>query len=121
MTLADTGLVSDAPKPWDTVGALVEQKFGELAESLNDLYDEKKDIDLRIEATRELIAPHIKALAHPVDALGRRFRWQGESETQTLDRGLLVKAGVTPDQIEAGLKKGKRKAFLRVDPITEGA
>jgi hypothetical protein len=87
---------------------------------MNDLYDEKKDIEARIEATRKLIAPHIKALGFPVDALGKRFRWQAEGETQTLDRGLLVAAGVTPDQIEAGLKKGKRKAFLRVDPITEG-
>jgi len=113
-------------KPWHEVDALVAQKFDELVSDLADLNEEEKDIKGRIEKMRALLAESIKPLGHAVDVtvdrekketLSVRVRWQPDSPTEKLDRGKLVQAGVTPDQLKLGTVVGTRKGFLRVDTI----
>jgi len=65
---------------------------------------------------RETIADHIgrPATKLSVEHSGLAICWQPASTTAKLDRGLLVRAGVTPEQLEKGTKKGTKAAFLTI-------
>jgi hypothetical protein len=60
--------------------------------------------------------------AQAVDIEGYRARWHPEikasKERGKLDRNLLVRAGVTPDQLDAGTKPGgAKKGYMEVRKI----
>lgn len=104
-------------KNWLEVETLRGTRFGSLLVDLRELEKEKDDLEERISAVRSLIEPFVQNLPFPVRALDQQASWTPETETWKLDEKLLVKAGVTPDQIKAGKRKGKKKAYLTVRPV----
>ena len=100
---------------------------------LDKLVAEVKEIDTEIaglEETkrnvrgliRELIEPlkDSEGKPLPVDVGDQRVRWVPDGVTEKLSAPKLVAAGVTPEQIEAGTERGKRKGYVEIRTIKTG-
>lgn len=106
----------EGSKPWTEIETLKGTRFGALVADLEEITREKRDLEEREKAIRDLIEPFVQNLTHSVRAGYSSVKWHPPGTRESLDRALLVKAGVTPDQIQAGLKKSPRKGYLEVRP-----
>lgn len=101
---------------WTEIETLKGTRFGALVADLEEIIREKRDLEEREKAIRDLIEPFVQNLPYSVRAGYSSMKWYPPGQRESLDRALLVKAGVTPDQIQAGLKKSPRKGYLEVRP-----
>lgn len=81
-----------------------------LSAQIKKLEEEKKDLAFELEMTMEA------AEVSEVAVLGTKVNLVAPSVSYRLDRIALAKAGVTPEQLEAGQVKSERKGHVRVLP-----
>lgn len=104
--------------PWHTIEALKGTQLGALVADLKEAQRLTEDAETREEKIRvmigEILAP--LKLEHSVEALDLSLRWNPAGKPgEKLDRTLLARAGVTPEQILAGMRPTKpREAHLTV-------
>lgn len=107
-------------KAWNEIPELKDTRLGALMADLQENLKEQADLQVREAAIRELIAPEMQRVPGvSARALDLVARWQPEGKPgETLDKSLLVRAGVTPEQLKAGTRPTKgKKAHLVVSPV----
>jgi hypothetical protein len=91
----------------------------QLIRDLQVLEKQKDDLETRIAGVRELITEVVKPLGEPVNILNRRIRWHEPTTIERLDRGKLVQAGVTQEQLDKGTVLSPKKGYLDIRTIRE--
>lgn len=106
---------------WINIPELKGTRLGSLMMDLAELLAEKRDIEGRIEATRELIAPIAQLSPTAIrctPALLQAHWIPAGKPGKKLDQKKLVLAGVTKAQLDAGtVDVAGKKAHLRIDQI----
>lgn len=105
---------------WTTVESLKTSSLAELVADLKEADQAVKDAEARKDSIRALIAETLEAAkvgAQPLICNERRVAWVPPSKTYRLDRALLVKAGVTPKQLEKGTAEGEKKGYLDIKVV----
>jgi len=106
-------------KQWDELEPLKTTQFGSLIKDLAEIQDAKADLEVREKVLRGLISEQFSSTLSStgsVLAAGRQVTWVKEgSPGEKLDKTKLILAGVTPDQIRAGMvPTPARAAYLVV-------
>lgn len=95
------------------------EELPELVADLKEIESQIDDLEERKAGIRGLIEPYVREAGDKVTIAcnGRLLSWHPPSTTTKLDRGRLVAAGVTPEQLEKGTVKGTKKGYfdVRVD------
>lgn len=105
---------------WFEVPELVENKFNQLVQELKDIEGEKAELEKRSQHARDEILRLVKNQPLPIRACGYQSRWVPPSTLRKLDRRLLVQAGVTPSQLEAGTAETPKSGYLEVRKVKDG-
>lgn len=105
----------EEPKSWHEYPELQGTQLGSLLTDLREAILNRQEAQEREKAIRELVAPILqeKLPAVTILAVDLEARWYPPSESLKLDKAKLVAAGVTPDQLKAGMKKSQKKGYLK--------
>lgn len=108
-------------RTWTDVPELKGSRFGALATDLQELEQEKADLDTRIKAVRELMLSTFEPVFRtgPIRVGTKQFRYVSEQPTEKLDRRALVLAGVTEEQLDRGTVHGVRAGYLEMRTVKE--